>query len=280
MKSLSGGYGLLYVGNRAYWITLSASTGPAMKSARNPSSPPPTAIIACAVMETEVEQMIRDATHIVANRTLEQGLHDEPDRLRTELQAAVDQIERETDAQVIVLVYGLCSRGIEGVFTRRCRMIITRAHDCITLLLGSRQRYADYVEQYPGTYWYSPGWNRHHTPPGPDRYNKLRAKYVEQFGEDNADYLMETEQHWFSTYSRATYVHLTIGATDADRQYTRDCADWLNWSYDEQQGDPALLHDLLHGRWAEDDYLTLEPGQTFALTADERVIEAVDVKHA
>ena len=47
-----------------------------------------------------------------------------------------------------------------GVHAQRCRIAITRAHDCITLLLGSKERYAEYVAQHPGTYWYSAGWNR------------------------------------------------------------------------------------------------------------------------
>jgi hypothetical protein len=235
--------------------------------------PPRLAVIACAVMEAETEHLIDGMDHIVAYRKLEQGLHNEPDRLREQLQRAVDELEQATDAEAIALVYGLCRRGIEGITARHCRLVVTRAHDCITLLLGSRQRYAQYVAEHPGTYWYSPGWNRHHLPPGPGRYHKLRQWYVEKYGEDNADFLMETEQQWFSSYGRATYVHLTIGATDDDRRYTRDCADWLGWAYDEQIGDPALLRALLSGEWSDDDFLVIEPGCTFRLTADERIIE-------
>jgi len=236
------------------------------------------AVIACAVMETEVEHLIRDRPHVVAYHKLEQGLHNEPERLREALQRRIDQVEAETNAEAIVLVYGLCSRGVEGVRTTRCRLVVPRAHDCITLLLGSRQRYARYVAEHPGTYWYSPGWNRHHLPPGPQRYHTLREQYVAKFGEDNADFLMESEQHWFSTYERATYVHLTIGDSEKDRQHTRDCAQWLGWSYDEQAGDPALLEALLHGPWPDEDFLVLEPGHSLVMTADERIIRAVSVE--
>ncbi len=232
------------------------------------------AIIACAVMETEVEYLMRDMPHIIDYRKLPQGLHNEPARLRDELQKMVEQVEQETDVTAIALVYGVCSRGIEGVHTKRCQMAVVRAHDCLTLLLGSRERYKNYVKENPGTYWYSPGWNRHHTPPGPERYKKLHDQYIENYGEDNAEFLMETEQHWFSTYNRATYVHLTIGDTDEDRAYTQDCSDWLKWNYDEQIGDPALLTALLAGDWEGDDILVLDPGQGICLTADDRVIDA------
>lgn len=159
---------------------------------------------------------------------------------------------------------------------KRCKLVVPRAHDCITLLLGSKERYAAYVAEHPGTYWYSPGWNKHHVPPGPKRYETLHSAYVEKYGEDNADYLMNCEQNWFKTYNRATYVHLSIGATDADKAYTRFCADWLDWAYDEQAGDPALLRALILGEWDSERFLVLEPGQTLRMTSDERIIESAE----
>ena len=53
---------------------------------------------------------------------------------------------------------------------------------------GDKERYAEYVKQCPGTYWYSPGWNKCHIPPGKDRYDKLYQQYVEKYGEDDAQY--------------------------------------------------------------------------------------------
>ncbi|MCC6683302.1 MAG: DUF1638 domain-containing protein [Phycisphaeraceae bacterium] len=237
---------------------------------------PRLAVVTCAVMEIEVEHFLNGQANVVHLEKLEQGLHNDPPLLSKRLQEVVARLEKETDAEAIVLVYGLCSRGIENVTAMRCRIIVPRAHDCITLLLGSRQRYAEYVKQNPGTYWYSPGWNRHHTPPGPQRYEKLRRQYVEKFGEDNADFLMESEQAWFNTYDRATYVSLTVGATEQDKQYTRNCADWLKWNYDEQEGDPQLLIDLLAGRWDDDRFLILQPGQSAQLSGDDNVLRAIE----
>lgn len=248
---------------------------PTADCSQKAASPPRLALITCAVMETEVEHLLPHCPNVVAYRKIEQGLHNEPSRLRERLKVVVEEVERDTDATAIALVYGLCSRGVEGFSTRRCRLAIARAHDCITLLLGSRETYARYVAEHPGTYWYSPGWNRHHLPPGPERYHALRQQYVENYGEDNADYLMSQEQHWFGTYTRATYVHLTVGATSEDRQFTQGCADWLKWKYDEQQGDMNLLRRLLVGDWDGDDFLVLEPGQAIQMSGDAGVIRAV-----
>jgi hypothetical protein len=243
---------------------------------RNPGTPPPTAVICCAVLADELEHLARGLGHIVHREILEQGLHNEPDKLRRHLQQAVDRIEAETAAEAIVFGYGLCSRGIEGVGADRCRLVIPRAHDCITLLLGDHQRYAEYVACHPGTYWYSPGWNRHHVPPGPQRYRERLECYRRQFGEEDARYLMQNLENWYHTYDRATYVDLGLGDNSAAVQYTRRCAEWLGWTFDHQTGDPALLEALLAGPWDEQRFLILEPGQCARLTGDDRVIDAID----
>lgn len=238
---------------------------------------PKVAVVYCAVLEDEIEAFASSLPNVVHLHKLRQGLHNDPPLLKKEVQAVVDEIEAHCpEVEAIVLGYGLCSRGTEGIRTRRCRLVVTRAHDCITLLLGSKERYAEYVAKHPGTYWYSPGWNRHHVAPGKERYDTLRAHYVERFGEEDADFLMEEEQHWFSTYDRATFVDLRVIPTEADERTTQECAKWLGWHYDRQVGDPALLQALLAGDWDAERFVVLQPGQTLTMTADERVMEVRD----
>ncbi len=240
-----------------------------------PTPPPQIAVITCGVLRDEVSHFTKDLPNIVHIAVLEQGLHNDPPKLRRELQQCIDVVEAAAPtAEAIVLGYGLCSRGVEGVTTGRCKLVMARAHDCITLLLGDKQRYADYVAKNPGTYWYSPGWNRCHTPPGPERHAKLLAQYREKYGEEDAEFLMANEQAWFKQYDRATYVHLGVANTPQDIQYTKDCASWLSWSYDHQAGSPALLVDMLTGRWDAERFLVLEPKQTPQMTADEQIVIA------
>jgi hypothetical protein len=227
-------------------------------------------VIACDVLSQELQLLA--PSRLRSTTILQQGLHNDPPLLRKRLQETIDTVEREHKPGVIALVYGLCSRGIEAVTTEHAYLVAPRAHDCITLLLGDRKRYADYAREHPGTYWYSPGWNRCHLPPGPQRFAALRQKYVEKFGEDEADFLMESEQQWFSSYSRATFVDLGLSDTHEDQAHTRSCADWLKWSYDRQHGDPKLLRDLLTGPWDEDRFAIAPPGHGFRMTADDSVM--------
>lgn len=246
---------------------------PSVNPASGPGLPR-VGVLACSVLEAEVRQFAAGHDHIAAIEILEQGLHDDPDRLRAEVQAGVTQLEdAHAEIGAVVLGYGLCSRGIEGVATARCRLVIPRAHDCITLLLGSKERYADYAAQHPGTYWYSPGWNDKTLMPGPARYAERRKTYAEAYGEEEADFLMESLESWYGEYDRAAFVDLGAGAVEDAKVFTKNCAQWLGWEYDEQQGDPGLLQTLLTGPWDAERFLVLAPGETAKLTADARVIE-------
>jgi hypothetical protein len=229
-------------------------------------------IIACHVLWREFCYFAALSDNVFLFHFLKQGLHCTPDLLRKELQAVIDAAEDDCDA--LLIGYGLCSNGIEGIVARKTRLVVVRAHDCITHLLGSRERYRQYFDAHPGTYWYSPGWIDTGSQPGQERYEQTLQAYTEKYGEENAAYLMEMEQGWFKEYSNAAYVDLGFGDHAARKQYTRQCADWLHWNYDELRGDPRLLQDLLAGAWNDADFLVVEPGQRIAASFDDRVIRA------
>lgn len=232
------------------------------------------AVIACNVLETEVRHLAAEYQHIRSLKFMPQGLHNAPVRLQRELQAAVEQAEADPAVEAIALVYGLCSRGVENLRHHRCPLVIARAHDCVTLFLGDKDRYATYLREHPGTYWYSPGWIKSHAPPGPDRTARLRREFAEKFDADDVEYLMEMEAQWIAKYDRATYVGLGMGETQKDMDYTKKCAACLGWNYDQVKGDPALLRALLAREWDERRFLVVPPRHVIRLTADDRIIRA------
>ena len=89
-------------------------------------------------------------------------------------------------------------------------LVIPRAHDCITLFLGSKERYTKRFEESPGTYYYSSGWIERKdgsTEQGNMRLINEEAKkkrfdsYVEKYSLDNAQYLVEMESQWTTNYN-------------------------------------------------------------------------------
>ncbi|MFH0921865.1 MAG: DUF1638 domain-containing protein [Fibrobacterota bacterium] len=230
-------------------------------------------IIACHVLKRELDHFAGLSKNTVTFHYLEQGLHNTPEILRERLQAAVDAAPENADA--VLLGYGLCSNGLVGIRARKKRLVIARAHDCITFLLGSKERYREYFDTHPGTYWYSPGWIETGTQPGRTRCEQLLKEYAEKYGEENAQYLMEMEQAWIKNYSNAAYVDLGLGDSAAHKAFTKECAAWLGWRYDELAGDPVLLLDFMEGNWDSADFLIVEPGEAAAASNDAEVVKAV-----
>lgn len=233
-------------------------------------------IIACHVLWRELCYYASLSKNVFDFHFLKQGLHSTPDLLRKELQESIDNVNDEFSA--ILIGYGLCSNGVVGIKARNTKLVVVRGHDCITHLLGSKERYRQYFDAHPGTYWYTPGWIDTNSQPGKERYEQAYQSYVEKYGEDNAQYLMDMEQGWFKEYSNAAYTDLGFGMNEHYKEYTKQCAEWLGWQYDELQGDPQLIKNLVNGNWSNEDFLIVEPGQKIVASHDECIIQAEHIE--
>ena len=218
--------------------------------------------ITCKVMQREAYYCAARSKNVVDVVLMEQGLHNEPDRLRTEVLKALENTRdvqgRPYDASL--LGYGLCSNGIVGL-SAKIPIVVPRGHDCITLLLGSKDKYQEYFDSHRGVYWYSPGWIESDEQPSKERYERLLKKYKEKYGDDNAQYLMEVEQSWIKEYSWATYIDWGLNNSDEYKNYTKSCAEYLHWNYEELKGSPVLMQKLIDGDWRESEFLVVKPGQ-------------------
>jgi hypothetical protein len=218
--------------------------------------------ITCKVMQREAYYCAARSKNVVDVVLMEQGLHDEPQRLCTEVWKALENTcdiqGRPYDASL--LGYGLCSNGIVGL-SAEIPIVVPRGHDCITLLLGSKDKYKEYFDSHRGIYWYSPGWIESGKQPGKERYEKLLEEYKEKYGDDNAQYLMEVEQSWIKEYNWATFIDWGFTDSSEYKNYTKHCAEFLHWNYDELRGSPALMQKLIDGEWHESEFLIVKPGQ-------------------
>ena len=236
---------------------------------------PRIALIACRVLDAEIAALTSPTTRIVRRTTFDIGLHDQPAVLHARLAAEIETAEAQPDVEVVVLVYGLCGMAIVGLAPRRCRLVMPRAHDCITLFLGSKERYAARIENDPGLYWYSPGWNRNKRVPGPDREADLRVAYTAKFGAEDAEALIEIEREAFAKHSCAAYTDHGLPGDQVHRCYAQDCSRSLGWRFAHHPGDPTLLRQLLHGPWPGESFLVVNPGEQVAFAPDATVIKAV-----
>lgn len=239
-------------------------------------------VIACDVLNREISFIGSRSSCYVDVSFLHAGLHNTPDKLREKLQEQINiagngfpynYFEYAPNYDYIVLGYGLCSNGITGIVSDNIPLVIPRGHDCITLLLGSKKKYNEYFNENPGTYWYSRGWIERSIQPGKERYEGIYKEYKEKFGEDNAEYLMDMEQGWFKEYSRAAYINWEdLGNSEYYKDYTKKCAEYLNWSYDELNGSQSLLEKALNGIFDEEEVLIVPPGKKVTPSNDYNII--------
>lgn len=236
--------------------------------------------LSCEALTRMVYLCAAQSPHLVDVELVRIGLHNEPINLRVLLQQKIDALSRK-DFDAVALAYGLCGQATLGLVAREIPLILPRAHDCITLFLGSRARYQEQFEGNPGTYWYSLDFIERKEASGTfvslgasvDSTN-TQAKYEEyvaKYGVDNAEYLMEVMGAWQSHYNRAAYIDLGVGdGTLLEAQTARE-ANNRGWKYERLTGNLTLIRRLLSGEW-DQDFLVIQPGQEVTMSYDENVI--------
>jgi hypothetical protein len=232
-------------------------------------------IIACEVFFREIAYCSYNSKNIIDTDFVQQGLHNFPDQLRKELQDRINNTPKDK-YDAILVGYGLCSNGIENVKSDHTRLIVPRAHDCLTLFLGSKERYDKEFNDNSGTYWYTSGWIERTIMPGKERMDESMKKfeeYKEKYGEDNAQFLIDQEMDWYKNYSRALFVNMGMGNTELYREKTRESADFLKWEFKEIDGDITLLQKFLDGDWNNNEFQIIEPCHTIKPSYDENIIK-------
>jgi hypothetical protein len=235
-------------------------------------------VIACEALARPVYYYSALSPHRIDVELHRIGLHDHPDQLRTRLQTSIDETSSDYDA--ILLSYGLCGRAIDGLKSNQMIIVVPRAHDCITLLLGSRKAYIQEQESEPGTYWYSQDYLERSGRYGasmalgsgmPDDLQSTYEEYIQKYGQDNADYLIQTLSSWQSHYKRAALVESELGISDNILEKAAYEAEKRKWQLEKIAGDLTLVRRLLFCDW-NDDFLIVPENSSIKMSMDDQII--------
>jgi hypothetical protein len=198
--------------------------------------------------------------------------------MRAQLQQMINEADI-TKYDAILLGYGLCNNGIRGL-RARLPMVVARAHDCITLLLGSKERFYQYFDKDSSTFFKSPGWVERDFDPSSSPQSipsqlgigHNYREYEEKYGSENADYLMKSLGDWFKNYRKLAYIDTGVGDFQHYKELTKQQAESKGWEYEELRGSVDLIQKLLDGQWDEKDYLMIPPGKTIQALYDRQQI--------
>ena len=228
-------------------------------------------LIACNVFMREACYCIARSPHLIDATYVELGEHAQPERLREVIQGHIDDAScapRAYDA--VMLLFGLCGNGCVGLHARNVPLVIPRAHDCCTILLGSRARFVELFGDNPSTPFGSVGYlerGDYYLRTDDDgcsiHFGNEYAAYVEQYGEENAKYIWEMmHPKHASEDQRAIFIDVPeTSQPDVAEEFKRR-AEAEGKQYVRVEGSLNLIRKLIDGDWNWDEFLTVPPGQS------------------
>ena len=223
-------------------------------------------LISSEVLYREMCAAVARSPHQVDLEFLPKGLHDlGGPAMRARLQKAADRVDA-TQYEAVLLGYALCGNGVAGLVSRNLPLVIPRAHDCIALLMGGRDRYRVYFENHPGVFFRSTGWLER----GQDL--DQAALLIARYGEDNGRYLFEQFNGYQRNYRKLAYIATGLEPDGSFEQQAREEAARRGWQFETIQGDLHLFERLVAGEWDETDFLVVPPGWRVKATYDDGVI--------
>ncbi len=224
-------------------------------------------LISCNVFQRETSWCIARTPHVIDTDYTELGEHARSQGLRQIIQSRIDATEasgKKYDA--ILLLFGVCGNATVGIQARRTQLVIPRAHDCCTILLGSRASFTTHFGQAPSTPFSSVGYlergsyflrtnddGSSDVQMG-DSYQALVAKY----GEEDAKYIwaeMYPEDH----NKKAVFIDLpeTSHLGYADQFKAKATA--AGKEAVQIPGNIRLIQNLINGTWDPKEYLIVPP---------------------
>lgn len=235
-------------------------------------------LIGCEVLARELRLEAARSLYPIDLEVLPKALHDlGGKRMRAAIQERIDAVDPQEYAAVL-MGYALCGNGLDSIQARSVPVVIPRAHDCIAMLIGSRDEYERILAENPGTFFRSPGWVEHcgntiQLSGAPaDAVNELDW-LIEKYGEDSGRYLYEELYSYRRQYSRLVYIETGVAPGSRFEEQARDEAAKRQWAFEKYDGSRTWFRKLVTADW-DDDFVVLQPGERSMVRYDAQILTA------
>lgn len=206
-------------------------------------------IIACEMLENEVQIALNKSQNNAAVIWLERGLHEQPTKLKEAIQSTIDSI----DADYILIAFGLCGNALEGIKSDHARLVIPRYHDCIHMFLVTDDN------PRPATradcLYYTDGW-----------FNSdmimLRQyeRFKEKVGEEKAKRVFKKI---FKHYRGICLIDTGAAWREVALEQAQKSSDLFELEIFEEKGSHSILFRLFAHEWDE-DFIICAPGEAIS----------------
>jgi hypothetical protein len=229
--------------------------------------------IVCDVMKNEFMKYRDAEENNIDCIFMEQHLHNTPDLMKIKLQEAIDSAGESYGR--IILAYGLCSNGVVGLRSGTHEILIPKVDDCISLFLGSKERYLEEFRKDPATYYLCKGWIEYGGDPYrgyllwtgqddkiPREWIRHRETYGRRYDNEMAKFLFI---EMMKNYSQVTLID-NDDIEDIHMEYATDMVDFMSSMLDRKislkiiKGSTAFLEKLVKYQYDKVNFLRFEPG--------------------
>lgn len=209
--------------------------------------PKNTKLITCNALASSLLPLIESRAEV---KIMDIGLHLNPNRLRDSIQGEIEKMEEE--GVTLLLGYGLCGRGLEGVCSNKSTLILPRVDDCVGALLGSRDRHREILKKQSGSFFLEPSWL------------DTEMNIFVQLPKELEHYTAERQNRIISMALKHYTKLSMLVSGEPDPIAVQRCEKYAqNFSLDLKQvsTDLALLSRLIKGPWNRSDFVIALPGE-------------------
>jgi hypothetical protein len=161
-------------------------------------------------------------------------------------------LDRISGVDEVLLGFGFCGNSLIGLTPQDYKLIFPKADDCITILLGSREKRME-LSGRTGTYFMTDGWLNY------ERNIWEEYKYtVDKYGAEAAD---EVFRMLFGHYKRLGIIDTGAYDIDAFMKKAQNIAKDLKLVPQVIPGTISYLEKLLTGPYDE-DFVIIRPGES------------------
>lgn len=212
-------------------------------------------LIACSMLEDEIYKVYEEIGCNIPIIWMERRFHNTPERLKKKLQ---ELIEEHQDVDEILLSFGLCGNGTNGIVSPGTRLVMPKFDDCINMLLCRGKRKARGLTE-TGSIYLTRGWTLDE-----EAILNQYEKNVRDYGEESAKMISEI---MYGSYKKITVIDTKCYDTEPVLAYAKKAAALLGLSAGTIEGSTGIIKQLLTGEWGE-NFIVLEPGQLLTYGLD------------
>lgn len=205
-------------------------------------------LIACGMLEDEINQVCQELDCKIPVLWVERGFHNTPVKLKEKLQELIDQNQ---DYDEILLSFGLCGNGTEGLVSRKTTLVLPKFDDCINMLLCDGKRRGRGLTE-PGSIYLTRGWTL-----DSEAILTQYEQYVKEYGEESAEAILEMMYEHYKTIS---VIDTGCCELSLVLEYAQKAAKLLELSTRTVKGSVWTLRQLLSGCRGE-NLIVKNPGE-------------------